>query len=122
MTDSVQLGLSPFFDGSTVMKFYPHIQPIHLVGIHNTELLISIRAKAGTVSAYFWTHDNTSCMIYRIAGKFCGGLIFVNFMTALTVTKFTPHENLPVRKGRLVKVAASVYAIVVKHKASASIC
>ena len=32
---------------------------------------------------------------YRIAGNFHGGLIFIIFMTALTVTKFTPHESLP---------------------------
>ena len=32
---------------------------------------------------------------YRIAGNFLEGLIFVIFVIALTVTKFTPHENLP---------------------------
>ena len=35
---------------------------------------------------------------YRIAGNFVGGgggLLFVIFVTALTVMKFTPHENLP---------------------------
>ena len=29
--------------------------------------------------------------VYRIAGNFRGGLVFVIFVTALTVTKFTPH-------------------------------
>ena len=55
MTESVQLELLPFFNGSTVMKFYLHTRPIHLTGIRNTEWLTSIRTKAGSVSAYFWT-------------------------------------------------------------------
>ena len=58
---------------------------------------------------------------YRIAGNFCGGLIFAIFMTALTVTKSsTPWKFATVGKGHLVTVATSMHAIVVKHMASAS--
>ena len=52
---------------------------------------------------------------YRIADNFRVGLIFVIFVTALTVMKFTPHENFATAGKRSSgKVAASVHAIVVK--------
>ena len=41
------------------------------------------------------TPGDAIIMNYRIADNFRGGLIFVIFVTALTVTKFIPHENLP---------------------------
>ena len=45
------------------------------------------------------------CYIFSIAGNFRGGLIFVIFVTSLTVTKFTPHKKFSsVGKGRLVEL------------------
>ena len=43
-------------------------------------------------------------MVYRIAGNFCGVLIFVIFVTAIAVTKFcTPRKFATVGKGRQAK-------------------
>ena len=72
----------------------PSFQVLNLIVKHNI-ILIRGKPERAPNTREIGSGLYVYVYIYRIVGNFRGGLIFVIFVTALIVTKFTPHENLP---------------------------